>query len=238
MNINDKEIARLLRVLSEPLRKNWEIKFNQGKSLLELQLRRTQLLGSIALLRGRCQVLYYLGLGVLILAVVAGITWMGWSIHHSDEIQKRGGFIIAGLSIVLFASVAILKVIFDNKTMDLSHELMELDAVFEKLQQSVDSLNPLGIGNTHHDVHTEKTVTDMAVGLGFKVLDATDRLFKVCARTPLSRHDIAHSLQWEEKCSAWFAQLWDVAIKDFGLKLDKTDVFKQAAASLARHNAK
>jgi len=78
----------------------------------------------------------------------------------------------------------------------------------------------------------------MARHLALRVLDAEQRFEKSRLNLNEARYNVIHDGNWIEKCQNDFEGMWHVVINDFGLKLDKSSIFKQAATELAQRNTK
>jgi hypothetical protein len=236
MKITDEEVARLLRVVSEPLHSRWENKNLNGRSLLDLQKSREKAVKEVDELKKKSRrvnlLMIYIGIPVLCMIV--------WFVSKSINPQSflTRFMLSAGSGFVYSTLVINILRRLERKTSIANEVIWQCNEVFEKLHQSVASLNPLRTGNFYHDLITEELVSRRMITLAFRILDA-EASFDGCRHSPdATRYDVVHSGNWVEKCQSLFEQAWCTAIDDFDLKLDKSAIFKEATSELTRSNAK
>lgn len=212
-----------MRVTSEPLRRNWERAMNNGQKLEDVISSREQenRKWKARERNSYASLLVLSSLLILVSSVVIhmiGDQWCGWTLKFS---------LIVAANVLTFLAV-IWNVFFWPARYDkIRHKIDECEKILVTFQASVDALNPLGIGNTYHDVLTAAVVIDRIVDLAYKVVDAEDR-FERLLQPGAIRFDIVHGGQWIEKCNAWFERIWTSATVDFALELNKREIFARA----------
>ncbi|MEK7641791.1 MAG: hypothetical protein AAB365_02240 [Patescibacteria group bacterium] len=231
-SINTEEVERLMRVVSEPLRHSWEAKNNHG-SLRVLQKSWNQaLIDADRYSKKEDKWETWSVVGAVTVLISA---WIFGYLMKDQSMLIRGLFlaVILGACGLIFLRVNY----YERKIKTVLPLIQNGNTVFGSFKKSVDALNPLGTGNSYHDVVTDKVVRERLVSLAYRTLDAQAGFDKSRLIPEACRYDIIHSGQWIEKCENWFDQVWNVATQDFALVFDKTKIFEDAAAELARSNA-
>jgi len=231
--MNIEEIERLLRVVSDPLRHQWEIRKLNSRSLLDVKKSREDAIK----LGKKSQRKSELWIGI---SVIPGVIFSLSCIAYSNGSGPMPGILLAWLTgiTVLLGTGAL----WNSRRWRIVREstgqtVSACDSIFENFKRSVDSLNPLGTGKTYWDLITSEYVSDKATGLAERVLDAEERFDNCRHKRNVSRYDVVYSGQWVDSCQGCFKRLWCAATNDFGIELDKADIYRKAAASLEKGKA-
>ncbi len=224
-----------MRVVSEPLRKNWEERRFNRNSLLTLKKSREDAI--ILKAKYEKQIIISL-LGIGFLWVIPLIVGMSFKMFTTLKFELFG-YLIALLLLGLIV-IKISTSVFQRKVDNEAKTIKECDQVFEDFGKSVATLNPLGTGNSHHDLITEDYVVSKLENLAYRLLDAEITFDRTCRRSisAVDRNAIMVKGEWIKKCQTHFDGAWDAATNHFGLKLDKQKIFRDAAAEMTRDELK
>ena len=99
---------------------------------------------------------------------------------------------------------------------------------------SLAALNPLGTGNSYHDVIDDSYVKDRAFSLAIRVVDAQTTFDTIRKNPEAGRYAVIHAGEWIGKCEADLEKFESNLKNDFGRSLDKPKIFKDAEAYLAK----
>lgn len=231
MKIDEKKIECLMRVVSEELRLRWEKAMIQDQSLLTAKQERETALAKIKqndTKSNRIQKTMF-GLGALfILAITYPSKW--------GIVDPVWVAVIRGIPFSMVIACVVWLWRLNNKNQTARQNISDCDEIFARLGRSVDSLNCLGQGNPYLDIIAEPQVIERLVTAAYRVLDAQAK-FEFCRFNPkISRFDVSHAGNWVEYCEERFGKIWNTATHDFGLALDKTEIFRQATRKLATDN--
>ncbi len=230
--MNTSEVERLLRVVSGLLRKEWESKAGVGdlvklsKARLDAEKQEARALKVQAWVAAATAIIVIF---FVLLAVTVGESREGFRSVNTLTVAAIVGLIITVLGI--FVSN-----LFRTEADVAKRELANYNAVFEKFEKSVKSLNPLGIGNTYHDVIDNDYIGKMASRLAYRVLDAESRFDIARQVANVCRYDVVRVGHWIEHCQQHFDTFWSAATTDFGQVLNKSEIFKSAANRLEKDN--
>lgn len=217
MNITTDEIARLLRVVSEPLRTNWEKNVIDGKSLVETKLSRDEALQCIE--KNRKKTLYFtcaMGLLSIVALVIVAIIF-------------KNGTINLLTVLAVFAPTAFVLSRWSIQTVDAKDVTIPVcEERFAKFQESVRWINPLMTGNTHHDIINEEYVKAKLETLAYRVLDAEHTFHKERIKKDVSHFTVTRCGQWIVECQETFDKSWGIATQEFGLTLEKGEIYSEA----------
>ncbi len=231
--MNTDEINRLLRVTTPSLRKGWEAKKLGGRSLEALkQIREEALVKRLSEAR-RFQILSVIIVAVaLVSIIVSGCV----SHRHAGSFEK---YLILSLGIAVDLIIAIYALRRFLKTMKSNMDAMaECDVAFESFGKSVDALNPLGIGNTYHDLITTEVIDERIVDLAERVISVEDSFEADRANKKISRSSLVHNYQWIVKCESKLQMIWNSACDDFGLPFDRPTVINRAVAQFVKRHGR
>ncbi|MBP6858213.1 MAG: hypothetical protein KBC33_00055 [Candidatus Pacebacteria bacterium] len=229
-SITTEEVERLMRVVSEPLRKQWEANNYDGKSLVELQKIRSEAIdseNSYFKKRKHCTIwMYFYVVGVLALGLyVSGFM----RTQNLLIISLFFGFITGGATLILWRSN------YCEKRIKFAQLLIEgCEAVFESLQESVRALNPHGLGNTYHDVITAEYAHDRLKSLALRVIDAQVSFDAACKSKFIDRWNITHLGNFIQEAEETFDEALRVGIEDFSLPFEKRKTYEEAQAEYER----
>lgn len=231
MKITEKEIEVLMRVVAESLRLQWEKVMIHGQSLLTAKQERETALAKIKqndTKSNRIQKIMF-GLGALfILAITYPSKW--------GIIDPVWVAVIRGIPFSLVVACVVWLWRLDNKNQTARQDISDCDEIFARLGRSVDSLNCLGQGNPYWDVIDEPQVKERLVRAAYRILDAQADFETIRIVPDVARFSVIHAGNWIEHCEGMFDRIWNVATHDFGLVLDKGEIFKQASAQLVKDN--
>lgn len=225
-SINTEEVDRLMRVVSEPLRKQWEARNNDGKSLVGLQKARRESDSYIKNSEIQTQNLKKWVLPYSVFMLVCVVIIGRW-------INSGMGFsLLAILAIFAAAMSTIVSLAILGHSLGKQHKAREVvescDEVFTRLQKSVHALNPLGLGNVYHDVITAGYVGGQLESLAYRVIDAQVKFDLVRKDKDASRYEIIHLGNFLEGAEDLVIDALDVAVNDFSLSFEKRDVYQKA----------
>lgn len=226
MKIGNEEIERLMRVVSESLRLKWENKVNQGHSLIKAAQERNVAINQVS---RNCKksnrillLLYGLTAAMLVIAITShGTSGVPWVV------------VIGSMS---FACLKWLDRL-ENKNQAAREKVETCEEMFARLRESVGSLNFLGQGNPYWDGLGESTVSQRLISAAYRVLAAQDEFESIRVVPNVARHNVIHAGNWIGHCENAFDRIWNTATIDFGLTLDKGEIYRQAAAELAKDKA-
>jgi len=233
MKINNEEIERLMRVLAESLRLRWEKAMIHGRSLLIVQQEIETALIKISQndTKGKRILKLMCGLGVLfMLALTYPSRW--------DTFDHVWVTVIRGISFLAVIGCFVWLWYLDKTRHAALQNISDCDKIFARLKRSVDTLNCLGQGNPYWDIIDESLVIERLVRAAYRVLDAQAFFEKIRLIPDVDRNGIIHAGNWIGHCEGVFDQIWNVATHDFGLELDKGEIFKQASTELTKDNLK
>ncbi len=227
-SITTEEVERLMRVVSEPLRKQWEVENYGGKSLVELQMARNE---AVAYTESSC----FKANHMLNWVCVYGGCLMIYTIIFSRLVHKEstplwcGALIIS--SIIAAVIVFIVLVRHQIKKLEAAREILaDCDKVFKRFQESVHALNPHGIGNTYHDVITAEYAYDRLKSLAIRVIDAQVSFDAACKSKSIDRWNITHLGNFIQKAEETFDKALRVGVEDFSLPFEKRKTYEEAQA--------
>ena len=231
--MNNEEIDRLLRVVSESLRLSWEKAMINGQSLLTIKKEREDAFALIESNDKKVKRILSLMLLFCASSVAATVYISVCNIVCPAWVNEIQGFPILFLFIGVYGQWYL-----DKKSSTARRDVSECEEVFTWLGESVDSLNCLGVGNPHWDIITEPQVTERLVRAAYRVLDA-QASFESCRVKPsVDRYSVIRAGNWIEHCEGMFNRIWDTATHDFGLIFDKGEIFKQALKELEKDKVK
>ncbi|MFA6404975.1 MAG: hypothetical protein WCW03_03185 [Candidatus Paceibacterota bacterium] len=235
MKINNGEIESLMRVMAESLRQRWEKVMIQGQSLLTAKQERETALAKIKQNDTKSNLIQKImfGLGGLGALFVLAITYLSkWGVV--DPIWVA---VIQGITFSMVVACIVWLWCLDNKNQAARQNISNCDEIFARLGRSVNSLNCLGQGNPYWDVIDEPHVKERLVRAAYRILDAQADFETIRIVPNVARFSVIHTGNWIEHCEGMFDRILNVATHDFGLTLDKGEIFKQASAQLAKDNA-
>lgn len=233
MKITNEEVERLMRVVDESLRLRWEKVIIQGQSLLTAKQERETALAQIKQNEKKSNRILKMLCGLCALFILAFTYPSKWGIV--DHVW------IAVIRVIPFSMVVACAAWLwrlDNKNQVARQNIWDCDEIFARLGRSVDSLNCLGQGNPYWDILDEQEVIKRLIRAAYRILDAQEDFESIRVIPDVARFSVIHAGNWIEHCEGMFDRIWNVAIHDFGLVLDKGKIFKQASAELAQDNAK
>jgi hypothetical protein len=221
--INNEEIARLMRVTSEPLRRNWEKGMTNGVKLEEVISSREIAIAKQKASKRNSDITLLVLFPLLLLFCGSMVIMSGYG-----RITATRGFslVVIAAFVTFLATIRIVFFWFERSNKAWK-KIGECEETLAKFQASVDALNPLGIGNIYYDVLTIDVVVIRIVNLAHKVVVAKD-CFERLLKPGAIRSDVVHAGQWIDKCDAWFEGIWTAATVDFGIELNKREMFAKA----------
>lgn len=221
--IDNEEIDRLMRVTSEPLRRNWEKVMINGGKLEDIISSREYAIKTQKACKKNSDRSPLVLFPLLILTcgemfIIAGDRWHGLTLR----------FVLVVLAALTIFSACIWTVYYwSEKSNKMWRQIAAYDLTLGSFKDSVDALNPLGIGNTYHDLITAEIVAERVVDLAYKVVDAEDR-FERSLKPGAIRTDVMNAGEWINKCTGWFDCIWRAATISFALPLIKKETFARA----------
>lgn len=227
----NEEIERLMRVVAESLRSQWEEVMNRGQSLLTAKQERETALAKIKqndTQRNRIQKTMF-GLGAILLLAIT----------YPSDLDIVDPVRVVVIRSIPFSMITVCLVwlwCLDNKDRVARQIISSCDEIFARLGSSVDSLNCLDQGNPYWDVIDEPQVKERLVRAAYRVLDAQAKFETIRIEPKAARSSVIQAGNWIEHCEGMFDRIWKVATYDFGLELDKGEIFKQASAQLTKDN--
>lgn len=233
MKINNEEIERLLRVVSESLRLSWEKTMINGQSLLTAKKERDDAFVLIERNDKKSKRIM-----ILILLLGALFMFVSNAMHPFESgIVVWAVVIQVVLLLLVFVGVCLQRNL-EKKNSVARRDISECEDTFTWLGESVDSLNCLGVGNPYWDIIDEPQVKEKLVRAAYRVLDA-QASFESCRVKPnVDRYSVIRAGNWIEHCEGMFNRIWDTSVHDFGLTLDKEKIFKQASKELEKDKVK
>lgn len=224
ISVSDAE--QLLKVVEESLRHRWEIKNLNSRSLVDVQ--RQRISASEAEKEYKLKIDFW-----HVLTVMAALTSMLFLLKfylNLEWVMRQSIFIkTVALWPVLITALCLYRSTRLKEKRQAASETMEAcEDVIVGFNSSVQSLNPLGIGNPYHDVVNERVIKQRAVLIACKLLDAEAEFDRLRLDPDLVRGDVIRAGNWLQKCQEWFDKLWLAATVVFGLELDKASIFEQA----------
>ena len=222
-----------MRVVAESLRLKWEKVMINGQSLLTAKQEKETALTKIKqndTKSNRIQKIMF-GLGALfILAIACSSKWS--IVHPVWFVVMRGILFLAIIACVVWLWC------LDNKNQAARQNISDCDKIFARLDGSVNSLNCQGQGNSYWDIIDESQIKKRLVREAYKILDAQADFETIRIVSDVARSSVIYAGNWIEVCEGKFDRIWNVATVDFGLVLDKGEIFKQASTQLADDNKK
>ena len=218
--MNDQEIERMLRVMSEPLRKKWETRRYNGKCLLELRKSRE----SAIVIKENCsRTLKFLYLTIPIAFLCQ------WFLLPPMKDSMVIYFVCLLLTII---PTCVFIIRNESNWSKQNREIEICDLVFEELQRSLLSLNPARLGNSNRDMIDDKYIHGMAITLARNTIWAQvefdqRRVSKECGRNRLIETGIH-----VQKCESDFREFAVTLASDLDIKLDEPYVFREAKAGM------
>lgn len=224
MNIT--EIEHLLKFTSEPIRKRWEARHNNGNSLIELKKAHDQTVAQIESYRKQYKLWSTLILLLPVLIVIFGI-WYFNIIIGQNRSQK---FDYTVLMIPLLAMTPFIYMVERTlRPMQKAKDVLQKqEIIFEHFTRSIDELYKIQEKHIHSETIDEELVLLGLIALAWKVIDAEIAFDHNRLNEKVIRHDIIRAGSWYEKCDENFRRSWIVVTHEFGLDFDKSNVFKQA----------
>ncbi len=228
MNVPNEEIVRLLCVVSEDLRLRWERVKCQGRSLPTAKKERE---AAIALIEGARRKNNLCLCALVVLAIPFIVTSQGW-VHQYDPVRPFAGSFL----MFLFALPICILLWYQSHVVDKSQTAQETvvqcESDLENFKWSVDSLDQ-GIGrNPYREFIDESKIIRDLIDAAFEVLYLHDRLESSCKWQPINRPEIINLSSCTEISEGSFDVMWQIATCDFGLTLDKGDIYRQARRKL------
>lgn len=220
--MESKEIDRLLRISSHSLRIGWENNRNNGLSLSVVDDARKIAMAQAAKY-GRWSVF---GVVMAYTGIIIGIGILYNVVPLPDNTKAAYGVIACVAFIVSFSLIALLMI--ETRHTYEKAVVIRYDSIFENFDKSLAALNPLGTGNSYHDVIDEKYVENRAVTLAIRLVTAQNEFDNIRFNTNRARLDIVRCCEWLGKCDAEFDTFEKVCREDFGIILDRPNVFQKA----------
>lgn len=228
-SITTEEVERLMRVVSEPLRKQWEVKNYGGRSLVELQNEWNKSVSFIDMFLKRGRALWRWGLIPAFIVMCGGAPWFGQWVHSGKAPLPLVVLIILLFVGTVIAVAGLIYRSFNNLTA--AEKVLESCAkVFLRFQESVHALNPHGIGNTYHDVITADYAYDRLKSLAIRVIDAQVSFDAACKSKSIDRWNITHLGNFIQKAEETFDKTLRVGVEDFSLPFEKRKTYEEAQA--------
>lgn len=232
MKIVNEEIERLMRVVSESLRLRWEKARNQNQSLLTAKQERETALAQIKQNEKksiRIQKLMFCSGALSVLAITYLSKWL-----IVDPVWVA---VIRGIPFSMTVACVVWLWRLDNKNQAARRNVETCEEMFARFSESVGSLNCLGQGNPHFDVLDESAILRRLISAAYRVLAAQDDFESIRIVPDTARHSVIHAGNWIGHCENAFDQIWNTATIVFGLTLDKGEIYRRAAAELAKDKA-
>lgn len=230
--MKNEEVDRIFRIASESFRTKWEIQRNSGQSLLELKVARETTLVQEKQYRRKCKIMVY-----VLFACIASLFFIQ-SYLNSHLKNYKADLLILGVFLCFFIPLNVMFIRADKNLSKRKEEINRCDSIFEQFAQSLSALNPLGTGNSYHDVVDESYVKDRAITLAFRVVDAQAKFDALRNNPEASRDEVTGAGEWIKRCEAQLDKFESNLKSNFGQQLDRTSIFRAAEAHLDKTRPK
>ena len=227
LKMKNEEVDRIFRVASELFRTKWEVQRNAGQSLLGLKKARQTALTQEKTYGQKRRFWYTVMLTGMLLTLLVDL--------FLPLSKSTKGISNTLITLLIMLPSMIIYIRADKLWFKQKDEIARCNGILEKFSASLAALNPLGTGNSYHDLIDEKYVGDRALTLAIQVVDA-QTAFDVLRKNPeASRSAVIHGGEWIEKCEGDLETFESTLTEDFGLPPpDKPKLFKAAEAYLAK----
>ena len=233
--MNTDEVERIFRVASEPLRTKWEVQRNSGQSLLELKAARETALVQEKQYQRKSK-------SWSLTMLVCFPLFLSIQLYFGSPNDNWGALLgpLLGVVLLLFAAIpiAVMAERAHRNRFKQRDEIDRCDSILEQFAKSLSALNPLGTGNSYHDVVDESYVKDKAITLAVRVVDAQAKFDALRNNPEASRDEVTGAGEWMKKCESQLDKFESNLNSDFGQSLDKPPIFKAAEAHLAKTRPK
>lgn len=224
-------------VVAESLRQRWEKVFTRGTSLIQIRKDREEALFMVERSSKKSNLILNWEFVITMIFVLVLTCPVHTRVRHGLIDPIWAYLLCIPLFGLIVASTCWMRYL-GRKIKVAQQTILDCEEIFSKLRQSVDSLNRLWVGNPHRDVIAEPQVIERLVRAAYRILDAQANFESCRMRQDAARYDVIRAGNWILHCEEAFDRIWDSSTRDFGLVLDKREIFKQASAELARNNAK
>ena len=232
LKMKNEEVERIFRVASESFRTKWEVQRNGGQSLIELKTARETALVQEKQYQRKSKIWIYIMLACIPLVLFIQSHLQSYLKNYKADLSILGVFLC-----IFIPSVAMHNKAHKNRFEQVD-EVDRIDKILEQFAQSLSALNPLGTGNSYHDVVDASYVEDRAIALAVRVVDAETKFDALRYNPEASRDEVTDAGEYIKKCKALLERFESNLNSDFGQSLDRSSIFKAAEAHLAKTRPK
>lgn len=150
----------------------------------------------------------------------------------------KADLLILGVFLCIFIPLTAMFSRANKNWLKQKDEIDRCNSILEQFAKSLLALNPLGTGNSYHDVINENYVEDRALTLIVRVVDTQTKFDALRNNPDASRYEVIDAGEWMKRCEAQLDKFESNLSNDFGQHLDRPSIFKAAEIFLAKTRPK